>query len=294
LIDSLRTALIVGSISAVVAVACAGYVTWGSSNSRNIVFAWTTFAGAAVFMALNLWFELRSTDTENFITADFTVDRAKPEIRQWKYGSAPGLRVNSEIAASNQYFAARPAPFDGDREKLMQDMIFSLLSYFGAEQPDWQGRRVQFTSQRETAITTTRVSKPQECTPYSGVQLREILRRANNDFADAQITIYGGQLCLPPNSVIQAQSNALNLITPFCTISFVLEPSGGVSYYEPGNSQKQPVLASGEPALETRLTGIRATTRYSAIRAQSREMPRYREWSDRVVAGAKAWFEGVQ
>jgi hypothetical protein len=111
-------------------------------------------------------------------------------------------------------------------------VIFSLLSYFGVEQPDWQIRRAQFTSSRETAITTTRLSRPQECTPYSGVQLQGILRGANNDFADAQIIIYGGQLCLPPNSAVDAQSNALNLITPFCTISFVLEPSGGVSYWQ--------------------------------------------------------------
>jgi hypothetical protein len=295
LIDGLRTALIVGSISTIVALACAGYVAWENINSRNIVFAVATFAGAAVFMGLNLLFELRSTDTANVITADLTVDRAKPQIRQWNYRGTPSQRMNREIAASDQYFTTRPGPFDGDREKLVRDMvIFSLLSYFGVEQPDWQIRRAQFTSSRETAITTTRLSRPQECTPYSGVQLQGILRGANNDFADAQIIIYGGQLCLPPNSAVDAQSTALNLITPFCTISFVLEPSGGVSYHEPGNSLNQPVLASGESALETRLTGIRVTTKYSAIRAQSRDMPKYREWSERVVAGAKAWFEGMQ
>jgi hypothetical protein len=293
LIDSLRTALIVGSISTVVAVACAGYVAWENRNSRNIALAVLAFAGAAIGTAATLGFELRSSSTESFITADFTVDRAKPQIRQWRYGRAPSQRVNREIAASDRYFAARPAPFNGDREKLVHDMvIFSLLSYFGVEQPDWQIRRAQFTSSREIATTATRLSRPQECTSYSGVQLQGILRGAKNGFADTQIIIYGGQLCLPPNSSIKAQSNALSLITPFCTVSFVLEPSGGVSYYEPGNSLNQPVLTSGEPALETRLTGIRVTTKYSALRAQSPDMPKYREWSERVVAGAKAWFEG--
>jgi hypothetical protein len=117
LIDGLRTTLIIGSISAFVALACAGYVALENRNSRNIFVAVLTFAGAVIGTGVALWFELSSsTPTENFITADLTVDRAKPQIRQWNYRGTPSQRMNREIAASDQYFTTRPGPFDGDRE----------------------------------------------------------------------------------------------------------------------------------------------------------------------------------
>jgi hypothetical protein len=49
-----------------------------------------------------------------------------------------GQRRVREVEASDKYFAARPGAFNGDRQKLTQDMIiYSLLSYLAVEQRDW-------------------------------------------------------------------------------------------------------------------------------------------------------------
>jgi hypothetical protein len=83
------------------------------------------------------------------------------------------------------------------------------------------------------------------------------------------------------------------LTNPFSKISFVAEPSGGIYFGKPGASaDEQPLLPSGEPTFETRTTRIRVMVRYSALRAQHNDMPKYKEWSKRLVSGAESWFTG--
>jgi len=295
MIDDVRTSLIIGSIAAVIALVCAAYIAWENTGSRNVVLAASTFWGAAIFLGLNLFLDLRTKDNKDFITAEITVDRVKPQIRQWNYGSAPPQRLIRETTASDRYFAGRPGPFIGDRDKLVHDLIvFSLISYLATEQRDWQSRPVYFTGSMGIVTTSSLVSKPEECTIYTDARLRNALLDANNDFANVPMPFRGPVLCVPPNSIIEARSNSLKIVTPFCSISFALESSGAVFYYEPGNSLNQPKLADGEPALESRQTGIRVMTTFSALRANHRDMQKYQEWSARVVAGAKAWFESAQ
>ena len=241
--DILRAALIVGPASTIVGLACAGYIAWENVNSRTVVFAVTAFAGAAVLLGLNLLFDLRSTESTDFISTELTVDRATPRIRQWwDYKNVPTQRFVREKAASDQYFAAHPGQFNGDREKLVRDMtIYSLLSYLVAEQRDWQSRPARFVGSMGSETVTLTVSKPEECADYTDDQLREVLADAKNEFAIVKPLIIGLPLCLPPHTVIEAKANALNLINPFCNISFVLEMSGGVFTYEPGNSLSQPL-----------------------------------------------------
>lgn len=98
-------------------------------------------------------------------------------------------------------------------------------------------------------------------------------------------------LCLPPRSKLQVRDDGLILTNPFCEISFILEPSGGIFFARPGTKAlEQPLLPNGEPTFETRTIGIRVTVRYSAIRPQHNDMPKYRDWSKRVVSGAQSWF----
>ena len=184
--DILRAALIVGIASTLVSLACVGYVAWENVGSRNLVIAVATFAGAAVFLGLNLFFDLRSTESTNFISTEFTVDRATPRIRQWNYGNAPGQRSVRELAASNQYFAAHPGQFNGDREKLVRDMvIYSLLSYLAAEQRDWQSHPVRFVGGMGaiTEVPRSPSLMNAQCIPM--FSFRKVLRDANNDFANA-------------------------------------------------------------------------------------------------------------
>jgi hypothetical protein len=292
-----------------------GYVVSQNLGSRNIALATGALAGAVIFLGgqllfgvptgagalaaailllgIQLLFELHAEERTDFITAEYTIDRAKPEIRQWKYDQ--GQRLIRDLDGSGAFAAAHPGQFDGDREKLTQDMvIFSLLSYFGVEQQDWQMKRTQFVGQSMGTLTLTAPgSKPDECTEVTRAQLRMLLLDAGNAFADGNMFFGYQALRLPPNSTIEVKAGSVVLRNPFCNISFVLESSGSVAFYKPGTGAlKQPTLPNGESKLETRLTNIRVTVRSSAMKAQHRDMPKYDDWSKSVVSGAQSWFMG--
>ena len=210
-------------------------------------------------------------------------------------GTSPapqGQRLHMEVDASRKLAAAQ---FGGDGEKLTHDMvIFSLLAYLGVEQFDWQIKRVQFVSKSMGTLTYTAPGSD-ECTKVTKDQLQTMLVGAGNAFAEGNMFFGPQALCLPPHSTIRVKPDAVILTNPFCEISFVLEPSHAVSTVKPGtHGMEQPTLPSGEASLETRATGIRTTIRYFALRAQHRDMPKYRDWSKRVVSGAQNWFMGKQ
>jgi hypothetical protein len=67
-----------------------------------------------------------------------------------------------------------------------------------------------------------------------------------------------------------------------------------VNYVSPLNEKEATVTLmenSDESRFETRLITIRAVVTYSWIRAQHQEMKQYEDWSSRLVAGARNWFE---
>jgi hypothetical protein len=307
--DSLRVALWAGAAASALAAVCLVYLLSQNSGSRNIALATGALAGAAILLCVQLRFELRADESTDFITAEFTIDRAKPEIRQWKYSITQGQRLVRDLDASGKFAAAHPGQFDGDRGKLTQDMvIFSLLAYLGVEQFDWQIKRTQFVGQSTGTQTLTMLgSRPDECTVVTKDQLRTMLLNVGNSFAEGGM-FFGQQfLCLPPRSTLQVTAVGVILTNPFCEISFTLEPSGGVHYGRPASGEKppstaaevadfiersEPRLPNGEPVFERRATGIRVTVRYSAIRAQHRDMPKYQDWSKRLVSGAQNWFMG--
>lgn len=137
-------------------------------------------AGALILLVIQLVFELQADETTNFISAEYTIDRAKPEIRQWNYGSNQTQRFTHDLNASGNFAAAHPGQFNGNREKLTLDMvIFSLLAYLGVEQFDWQMKRTQFVG-RSTGTLTRALpgSKPDECTMITKDQFPGILLHA--------------------------------------------------------------------------------------------------------------------
>jgi hypothetical protein len=291
--DSLRIALWVGGAAVVLAAVCLVYFVSQNLGSRNIALATGALAGAFILLVIQLVFELHADETTDFISAEFTIDRAKPEIRQWKYGSIHSQRLSRDLGASSKFAAAHPGQFNGNREKLTLDMvIFSLLAYLGVEQFDWQMKRTLFVGQSTGTWTLTwPASKPDECTVITKDQLHEMLLNAGNSFADSDMFFGRQSLCLPPRSTLQLRADVLTLTNQFCEVSFILEPSGGIFFGRPGtNALEQPLLPNGEPTFETRTTGIRVTVRYSAIRVQHNDMPKYRDWSKRVVSGAQSWF----
>jgi hypothetical protein len=295
--DSLWIALWAGGAAVVLAAVCLGYLVSQNLASRNIALATGALAGAVILLGIQLLFELRAEERTDFITAEYTIDRAKPEIRQWTYGLDQSHRLMRDLDASGKFAAANPGQFNGDRDKLTLDMvIFSLLAYLGVEQFDWQMKRTRFVSQSiGTATLTLPGSKPNECTVITKGQLGKMLLNAGNSFADGDMFFGRQSLCLPPRSTLQVRADGLTLTNPFCDISFILEPSGAIFFTRPGtHGLEQPLLPNGGGAtFETRATGIRVTVRSSAIRSQHRDMPKYQDWSKRVISGAQNWFMGL-
>jgi hypothetical protein len=295
--DSLKGALFVGITAVSIGLACLSFFVWNSLASRNLAFAFSALIGAVFLFGLQLLFELQSTSTTDFFSAELTLDRAGPRIRQWTYPPPspkdPGLRLSYEEGASAYLATSDPVRFNGDGERLTHDMlVFSLASHLASEQSDWQQRRTVFQGRTAGAlITRERVSKPDECTSFSESDIQSKLAEADNAFAKAHIGV-PGELCLPPKTTLTITASGLKIVTPFCSISFNLEPSRGVFYSEPGTNGMKSGMTNGLNTFETRITGIRAVVRFDALRAQHKDMKKYEEWSTRLVDSTRIWFEG--
>jgi hypothetical protein len=144
-----------------------------------------------------------------------------------------------------------------------------------------------------TLTLTASGSKPDECAVITKDDIRNMLLKAGNWFSEGNVFFGGQSLCLPPGSKLRVTNDGIRITNPFCEISFTVVPSGSVLFVKPGTQGlNQALLPNGEPEFETRATGIRVTVRYTGIRAQHRDMPKYQDWSKRITTGAQNWFMG--
>jgi len=296
--DSVQVALIISIAAMVVSLVTAGVVVWANAGSRNLALAVGTFAAAAFLFLIQLPFELQRSVIKDRFSTSFTIDRAKPEIRQWAYSSPPspsmaGWRISIETSASSWLASHNPAAFSGDREKLTADFgLYSLVRFFLAWEFDWQLRTVTYKgSGAAMIITANPISKPNECTTLTDTELTTLLSKAGNSFADAQPKFGAGRVCLPPSSGLEIRERALIVRTPICQISLTVDLAGALSHVKPETGGQTPTLPSGGPQYETRWVGFEVETTYFALRAQHRHSTKYREWCSRVVANAREWFE---
>lgn len=293
--DTLRLAFIVGITTTVIGMVCLGYVTFSNSSSRNLVLAWSALAGAIVLFGIQLPFELRSTSVSEFISTEFTIDRAAPEIRQWDYPPKTNWRLLREVEASKYLASRRRDAFDEDREKVTLNMAqYSLLAYFANEHFDWQLKKTTYRGQTKTQIRTEFGSKPEECTIIKEQDLQDLLARSGNYFSGAPVFAGIDRLCLPPGSQIYLAQSELKITNPFSELIFQFEMPGSVNFMKPKSKGQVPVLpGKAEAQFETRFVGIRTRVEYSRLRAHNLDMPKYQDWCKRVLEGAKTWFEGV-
>lgn len=292
--DWLSIVLFIGVGALIVGVICLAVVAWANIGSRNLALASATLFAAVILLIVQLPFELRSKSKTDLFSAEFTIDHLKPQIRQWSYPQNAGWRIGLEIAASDALAKGNPNVFKGDGEKLAKDMtVRSLVAYLFAEQFDWQLQKVQLSGRSMGTMTTVQpLSKPEECSKVTNTQAEEMLTAAGNAFASGA-PLLRQQICLPPGSALSIEASTVSITTPFVRITFVAENNGRAMYVKPGtNAQEAPTLSDGSPQFETRLNGVRATTEYTWIRAQHRDIDSYQDWAERIVSGAQRWFEG--
>jgi hypothetical protein len=292
-LDGLSVTLFIGVGALIVAIGCLAVVAWANAGSRNLALATATLFASGVLLAVQIPFELRSKSDTSLFSAEYTIDRLKPQIRQWSYPATVGWRLTSEVGASDALAKTDPNAFKSDGQKLTQDMtIRSLAIYLLAAQFDWQLREVQVRGPSTgTQTTTEALSKPAECSMVTSTQVEAMLAKAGNVFASGPTVRQ--QICLPPGSTLNIQDSSLSITTPFVRISFLVEATGGAFFGKPGTGGlESPSLPDGSPQFETRAHSVRATTEYSWIRAQHRDIELYQRWVERVVTGAQRWFEG--
>ncbi len=290
----MKLVLIINIIAIGVALLTAGILAWTNAGSRNLPIATGALAATVILFLIQLPFELRRSRERYFLTAEFVIDRSKPQIREWNYPDSTMWRIHDEIDASNWLAEQHPEHFDGDRDRVTSDMVlFSLISFLASSEFDWQRRRIQFSGSTTGTITTwDRLSRPEECTTVAEEQLRSLLRSAGNLYVGAPLRLIAGQLCLPPKTYLSLTSGELQIRNLYCEIVFKLRSSGSISYMKPGTGGQVPKLPSGDAQYETRLIGVEIDLVFTALRAQSRDMLKYREWAHQLVNGAIEWFQG--
>jgi hypothetical protein len=298
--DTIKFTLLIGIAAGIVALISLGFVVLANAGSRNVVLAAGTLAGATVLFAVQLWFELQPSTRSDYITSEFTIDRSKYSIGQWKYDrtNSTSFRWTSDVATSQWLSENNLVAFDGDRDRLTLDMIvFSILQYMVSEQPDWRVTRYNvlkgsFVKSSSYPIFPERT----ECTPLDINALRQILETGGNPFAQAPFPTMMFQsvyVCLPPDTDLTVMKDSVLIKNPFCTIRIKVDQASITSfgtferYVRPTNG---PFLPNGEPQYETRVTGINVAVNYSRFRAQHPKMEKYRKWADRLVDGLDEWF----
>jgi hypothetical protein len=294
MLDNLRTVLFVGVVTIIVAMVCLTYVGIANSGSRNISLALGTMLGSLLLLSIQMLFELQSTKSFAVIRTEFTTDRAKPKIEQFRYPLASMRRFENEAGANKFLLATNSTEFKGDGEKLWKDMsLFSLVAYLWSEQHDWQIARDRLGNYERFQYLSPS-DQPSQCTKVELSETQTMLHRAGNVFAD-----YGFApsvfrfMCLPPRSLLRIEPGGVEIETPFCKIRFDIEQLWiEKASWRPGTDGKDmPLLENGQSRFETRTGIMRATIKYAWIRAQSREMPKYQAWATDVVERARKWFD---
>jgi hypothetical protein len=278
--DWLKLAFWIGSITGVIAWMCFAYVLfWGNGGSRNLALAFGALTGAIILLGMQLWFELRTDPTHDFLTAEYTIDQnvgwiGRPDCNQRSSSWRPVFESGVEEALSK----ARLPVFDNDRTKLVHDMVvYSLLGYLLLEHRDWQLKRLTFKGRTGHLSRATSRSTPQDSTIFTANEMLTRLREAGNSFADLKDPYLAWQVWLPPLSELRVTASDVIIRNQFVEIKFIIVPSGSASTKDGGKYDIR--------------TGIQVEVNYSQIRAQNKEMPKYQKWTMRVVNEVREWFD---
>lgn len=290
--DILQAALYANLATLFICFGSASYLAWQNARSKNLALSTGALAAAMILFVTQLRFELRPTTAPEFITTELTVDRDKPQVRQWVYGSDAPWRITAEVYASDWLAAHNPDAFLQDREKLTADLVLFSLTY-SLQTPEfqvWEVRKHAIVVKSAGGIVRFHpTSKERQCKIVLEAELQSKLSMSGNVFAGAPL--HSRSICLPPGSVLEISANSLIIRNPMCQVSFTVEPSGGVNYLNPGRGEELPKLPNGESRFETRAIGLDVETTFFALRAQHIDHDKYRDWAARVVSGARDWFE---
>jgi len=90
----------------------------------------------------------------------------------------------------------------------------------------------------------------------------------------------------------QAGRGLLTLANPYVTTTIEIQGSPSIMYVKPGTGGETPQMPTGGGRFETRVYVLEITTEFHSLRAQSRQIERYRRWHQALVTELHKWFEG--
>jgi hypothetical protein len=290
----MKIAIWLGGSALAIALVCAFYVMWGNLSSRNIGLATATLFAASVLFIIQLWFELRGSTEVDHITVEYTVDHQFPGIYQFGAADAQLFKMSAESMASQWLATHNPNGFA--EQRVQPDMAIASLFYHArSDFSDWQMRVIQYKGRTPLGRMKMMqpLSKPNECSIFSLNNVKDILKRAGNVFADAEIPqLATPTLCFPPGTKIVAAASGLTFRNPVYELEFVLDESGGRSYVDPNSKAVTVSQFNGKNRYETFTSGFTVNIKYSDLHSWDRNRERYRDWVTRFVSGAHRWFEG--
>ena len=288
---TLKWVVIVGIVALVAALAAAMRLAWENAGSKTIVLATAALSGAALLFVVQLFFELQSVTSREYIGVEYTVNHSTASVGQWAY--ADMIRAVSEIDASNWLRTRDPSAFDRDSKVVASDFaIFSLTSFLARQEFDWQLQRMQFSGEVMPGITLTQpTSKGSESTAIGEAGLRGKLSAAGNVFTDAPLVIASQSLLLPPRSTLEIHAKSLVVQNQVCQITWELQPPFSIAYIDPRTRTVAPTLPSGKQKYETLNQYFIVTVTFYGLHSQRRDISKYKDWVSRLVAGSHRWFE---
>jgi hypothetical protein len=289
----MKTLFMLNGIALAVAGGTALIVAWANRGSSNVVLAVGALIGTIALYTVQLSFELRGTVIRDHVSGDFTIDREERWIRQWKYPDFMSWRPGAEILLGRWLAQGQPNALDTDRMRVTRDFaIRSTLMFLTYTEPDWQLQRTTYLGTSTGSITyMTPVSTARDSTLISPTEIHDGLQRAGNVFAEAPVSIPSGHLRLPPDSTLEITADALAIRNPLCEIQFRVQVPESIAFMKPKTGGDVPTLASGEARYETRVFGVSVNRTFFALRAHDPRGVKYREWTERLVSGLRAWFE---
>ncbi len=183
----------------------------------------------------------------------------------------------------------------GERgDKLFADFtIFSFISFLMTTEFDWQLRTIEYPAGSfGTGIVTAPISKEKECTVYRQEDVKAKLKAAGNVFADVPSS-GAHKLCLPPHTKFEISPRSITFETRLCQVTWKLDETPlMIAHMKPGTGTADvPMLASGGPQFETRVSGLSADVMYFALHAKSPDMQRHKSWITRLMTDSHTWFE---
>jgi hypothetical protein len=299
--DPIKYLLWAGAAGLVTALGCGIYIVWSNAESRNLALGLGAVVGSCVIFIVQIFFELRGTTTVTDFPVEFTIDYKTKSIRSPRAFNAQAFadyrNIFVEGLASTAISIASPPLTQDDAKKIANDMaVLTVINYILDEQFDWQIDAINYKTSSGTISLSQPLSKSNECTHIDARLLREKLKAAGNIFAKLEQLGMRSDFCLPPHSKIEITRDSITLKNFVCQISFAIRSGfSSETSQDPHNTfnsktTQMPLLADGSAQYRTVIIGGRATVMYTALRAQDRELAKYKRWTERMVAGVASRF----